>query len=63
MNWSDKEIRDTSQYYYLFGNKFGRRQPYNKKPSLKRLANEVLGLEIQQGTHDSVSLINLKIFI
>jgi len=48
-------IRDTSHYYSLFGDKFGRKLMYkNKKPSLKKLAKEVLGLQIQEDTHDSV---------
>nr|CAG8587393.1 7812_t:CDS:2 [Entrophospora candida] len=48
-------IRDTSHYYYLFGDRFGKKLMYkNKKPSLKKLAKEVLGLQIQEGTHDSV---------
>ncbi|CAB5393828.1 hypothetical protein RhiirA5_396426 [Rhizophagus irregularis] len=48
----DTMIRDTSCYYYLFGDKFGRRPL--KKPSLKVLTREVLGLDIQQWTHDSI---------
>ena len=56
-------IRDTSHYYYLFGDRSGRRQQYkNKKPSLRKLAKEVLGLEIQAGAHDSVSY-NLYVHI
>ncbi|RIA80093.1 ribonuclease H-like domain-containing protein [Glomus cerebriforme] len=54
LEWPVSTIRDTAQYYYLFGNMFGRRQPINKKPSLKRLANEVLGLNIQKSSHDSI---------
>ncbi|GES74890.1 RNA exonuclease 4 [Rhizophagus clarus] len=48
----DVMIRDTSCYYYLFGDKFGRRPL--KKPSLKVLSREVLGLDIQQWTYDSI---------
>nr|CAG8537725.1 7346_t:CDS:2 [Entrophospora candida] len=49
---SSTMIRDTSHYYYLFGDKFGRKP--NKSTSLKTLAKEVLGLQIQEGMHDSV---------
>jgi len=52
LNRPDAMIRDTSCYYYLFGDKFGRQTL--KTPSLKILAKEVLGLDIQQGTHDSI---------
>ena len=45
-------MHDTSSYYFLFGDKFGIKSL--RTPSLRVLAKEVLGLDIQQGRHDSV---------
>ncbi|KAM0323532.1 hypothetical protein ACHAQA_008813 [Verticillium albo-atrum] len=45
---SIKDIRDTSKFpgFRQYGN--------GKKPALRRLAGEILGVEIQQGAHSSV---------
>lgn len=43
-----KQTRDTSKYRPF------RRIARGKSPGLKRLAKEVLGIDIQQGSHDSV---------
>ena len=53
MNHPISMIRDTSYYYHITRNIIAHK---STTPSLKKLAREVLGLEIQETSHDSVSL-------
>ena len=53
MNHPKRDIRDTS-LYPPFRNHFGREKRRGGAPALKKLAAEVLGIQIQSGEHDSV---------
>ena len=44
-----KDIRDTAQY------KLFRELVHSGRPSLKKLTAQLLGVEVQQGEHNSVS--------
>jgi RNA exonuclease 4 len=49
LNHPRKDIRDTSKYHPF------RKFSGGRTPSLKRLAMEILGIEIQTAAHDSVT--------